>query len=50
MTIELEVWVRPALALAHAPGERCCVTEATFTFVAIDDERKPRRVPRPDTE
>jgi acyl-CoA thioesterase YciA len=34
-----------AFALRGRMGERVKVTEGKFTFVAIDDERKPRPVP-----
>lgn len=44
MTIKLEVWVRPVLT--DHPDDRYCVTEAIFTYVAVDDEGKPRPVPR----
>jgi acyl-CoA thioesterase YciA len=41
MTIRVEAWRRrPVETLKHK------VTEATFTFVAIDEHRKPRLVPR----
>ncbi|HWK36117.1 acyl-CoA thioesterase [Sphingomonas sp.] len=40
MTIDVEAWRRDR----HGE-ERQKVTEAHFTFVAIDDERKPRAVP-----
>lgn len=43
MTIQLEVWVKPVVREAH--GARYCVTEAVFTYVAIDAEGKPRQVP-----
>ena len=43
MTIRLEVWVKPVTREAQA--ERYCVTEATFTYVAIDSEGRPRKVP-----
>lgn len=43
MTIKLEVWVRPVTREAH--GARYCVTEAVFTYVAIDAAGKPRQVP-----
>ena len=39
MTIALEAWRRHRLE-----DEHILVTEATFTFVAIDDAGKPRRV------
>lgn len=42
MTIHVEAWAqRGRLA------ERVKVTEGKFTFVAIDDDRKPRPVPKP---
>ncbi len=41
MTIHVE-----AFALRGRMGERVKVTEGKFTFVAIDDERKPRAVPK----
>jgi acyl-CoA thioesterase YciA len=40
MTIEVEAWRRPR----HADACQR-VTQARFTFVAIDEERQPRRVP-----
>ena len=43
MTIDVEAWRRDR----HGE-ERQKVTEAHFTFVAIDDERKPRAVPPAD--
>ena len=42
MTIELEVWVKPVLP--ETRNERYCVTEAVFTYVAIDEDGKPRKV------
>ncbi len=41
MTIHVE-----AFALRGRMGERVKVTEGKFTFVAIDDARKPRAVPK----
>lgn len=41
MEIKLEAW-----ALRHRYGHREKVTEATFTMVAVDDNGKPRPVPR----
>ena len=41
MTIHVEAW-----ALRGRIGEHVKVTEGQFTFVAIDDERKPRPVPK----
>jgi acyl-CoA thioesterase YciA len=40
MTIEVEAWRRPR----HSEL-KCRVTQARFTFVAIDEERHPRSVP-----
>jgi len=42
MTIKLEVWVKPVLR--EADGARYCVTEAVFTYVAIDEQGTPRKV------
>jgi acyl-CoA thioesterase YciA len=42
ITIKLEVWVKRVLT--EADGERDCVTEAVFTYVAIDEDGKPRIV------
>lgn len=40
MKIEVEAWAR-----RFCTQDREKVTEATFTFVAIDDEGKPRTIP-----
>ncbi|HJS74256.1 MAG TPA: acyl-CoA thioesterase [Vicinamibacteria bacterium] len=40
MKIHVEAWV-----LRERVGERVKVTEGLFTFVAIDQDRKPRTVP-----
>ena len=40
MTIHIESWAR-----RHRSGERVKVTEGTFTYVAIGEDRKPRPVP-----
>ena len=42
MTFDVEVWSEQL-----ATGERYCVTEGTFVFVAIDDDGRPRQVPKP---
>lgn len=42
MTIHVEAWAQRGRL-----GERVKVTEGKFTFVAIDDARKPRPVPTP---
>lgn len=42
--IKVEVWVKKVSS--EPIGERYCVTEAVFTFVAVTPEGKPRAVPR----
>ncbi len=42
MTIAVEAWAEKL-----ASGEKYCVTEGTFIFVAIDEHGKPRSVPKP---
>jgi acyl-CoA thioesterase YciA len=44
ITIRIESWAR-----RHRSHERVLVTEGIFTFVAIDERRRPRAVP-PDAE
>ena len=41
ITLHVEAW-----ALRGRQGHRVRVTEAKFVFVAIDDDRRPRPVPR----
>ncbi len=48
MTLKLEIWVKPVLEDAPS-GDRYCVTEATFTYVAIDPEGKSRKIERTGT-
>ena len=44
MTIEVQVWVKK---VASEPiGERYLVTDAVFTFVAVDQNGKSRAIPR----
>ena len=43
MRIHIEAWARRFM---NRTREK--VTDATFTFVAIDDDGKPRVIPRPD--
>lgn len=44
--IKVEVWVKK---VASEPiGERYCVTDAVFTFVAVDNHGKSRTIPRED--
>ena len=40
MTIHIQAW-----GLREAAGERVKVTEGDFTYVAIDDNRRPRSIP-----
>lgn len=46
LTIELEVWVKPVLTPTNQ--DEYCVTEALFTYVAIDEDGTPRPVVRND--
>ena len=46
ITLHLEVWVKPVLREIESPETRFKVTEANFTFVAVDNDGKKRRVPR----
>ena len=39
MTIDVEVWTE-----LLATGEKYCVTEGTFVFVALNEEGKPRKI------
>lgn len=40
ITVHIESWAR-----RHRSGERVKVTEGTFTYVALGDDRKPRKLP-----
>ncbi|MDN6450358.1 MAG: acyl-CoA thioester hydrolase YciA [Enterobacterales bacterium] len=43
ITVNIEVWVKK---VSSAPiGQRYCVTEAVFTYVAVDDDNKSRTLP-----
>lgn len=44
LTIKLEVWVNPVLRDEERQGGRFRVTEATFTYVAIDNDGHKRPV------
>lgn len=44
LKIDLEVWVKHVLD--EPVGTRYCVTEAAFTYVAVDKDRHPREIPR----
>ena len=46
MRLQLEVWVRPVLHASEKASPRFKVTEAAYTFVAIDEQGKKRPVPR----
>lgn len=41
MTIAVEAWIETL-----ADGEKYCVTAGTFVFVAIDEQGRPRPVPK----
>jgi len=41
--VEVEVWVQHFI-----DNSQSCVTEGLFTYVAIDENRKPRPIRRPD--
>lgn len=44
LKIKLEIWVKK---VASEPiGERYCVTEAAFTYVAVDPHGRPRPLPK----
>jgi acyl-CoA thioesterase YciA len=42
IVIKLEIWVKPVLN--EKTAERYCVTEAVFTYVAIDQDGKSRKI------
>ena len=44
LTIKLEVWVKPVLD--KLADDRYCVTEAVFTYVAVDQQGKSRKIER----
>jgi acyl-CoA thioesterase YciA len=46
LSIKLEVWVKPVMD--DSQSDRYCVTEAVFTYVAIDSEGRPRPVSHKD--
>ena len=46
--IKVEVWVKK---VASEPiGERYCVTDAVFTFVAVDNNGRSRTIPRENNQ
>ncbi|CAM3750690.1 MULTISPECIES: acyl-CoA thioester hydrolase YciA [Avibacterium] len=44
LQIKIEVWAKKVSS--EPIGERYCVTEAVFSFVAVDSNGRPRVVPR----
>ncbi len=46
VAMHLEVWVKPILRASETDCPRFQVTEATFTYVAIDQDGKKRQIPR----
>ena len=46
ITLHLETWVKPVLRQVESPETRFKVTEANFTFVAVDEHGNKRLVPR----
>ena len=49
ITLHLETWVKPVLRQVESPETRFKVTEANFTFVAVDENGKKRPVPQSAT-
>lgn len=45
MQVKVEVWIKKVY---DGVRDRHCVTEALFTFVAVDKAGKPRPIPRED--
>jgi acyl-CoA thioesterase YciA len=41
--VNIEVWVKKVSS--DPIGQRYCVTEAVFTYVAVDDDNKSRTLP-----
>ncbi|STZ75941.1 acyl-CoA thioesterase [Bergeriella denitrificans] len=46
LQLKIEVWVKPFLPEEAQGGKPELVTAAVFTYVAIDDEGRPRPVPK----
>ena len=42
IVLKLEIWVKPVLH--EKAAERYCVTESVFTYVAIDQDGKSRKI------
>lgn len=51
VTIRLEVWVKPSLREMNVEKEKdfFVVTEASFTYVAVDSEGRKRLFPKPES-
>jgi len=49
VTLHLQVWVKPILRRSEDGCPRFQVTEANFTFVAIDENGKKRSIPKPES-
>jgi len=51
ITIRLEVWVKPGFREATIDKEDgfFMVTEASYTYVAVDHEGRKRQFPKPET-
>ncbi|MCP1659462.1 acyl-CoA thioester hydrolase YciA [Neisseria perflava] len=45
LQLKIEVWIKP-LMNDHLTDERLLVTEAVFTYVAIDENGNPRPIPK----
>jgi len=43
ITIHIEVWIKKVSS--EPIGQRYCTTEATFIYVAVDEEGRPRPLP-----
>lgn len=48
VTLHLQTWVKPVLRQVESPETRFKVTEANFTYVAIDDGGTKRPIPTND--
>jgi len=46
ITLHIQTWVKPVLRKVESPETRFQVTEANFTFVAVDENGKKRSVPK----
>ncbi|QEY23126.1 acyl-CoA thioester hydrolase YciA [Neisseria animalis] len=46
LQLKVEVWVKPFIPNQEEDGRLELVTEAVFTYVAIDDNGRPRPIPK----